>query len=236
MTQLFNKRFACTCLMLFSFNSVSKAQANTDWELSINPAWSSKYVSEGRNNLDSGGLFSLDLRTSWRQLTLGGWFANGDTESYQEIDLYIEYGYEFYSIEGYLKYTRLEFPKDGEHDNELAAGFEYAQWKKIIPSVDYTWSSEASGGFLELSLSSKIDIKSNGLIFMPYLTQAFDFGYVTSDYDGPNNIQVGMEAIMRLNDDAHIGLNANHSWGQGDVERDDMDNVTWFGIGLYVGL
>ena len=205
----------------------------SDWGFGVNPEWANKYVSEGRNNLDSGGLFSIDVSNSWNQLTLGGWFANGDTESYQEVEIYLEYAFEFYTLESYIKYSRLEFPKnDEDDDNELAAGFEYAQSDLFIPSVDYTWSSEATGGFLELTLSSVIDYGLSEFTFTPYITQAFDFGYATSDYNGPNNIQVGIEAIMSLKRNSSLGINFNHSWSQGDVDRDDGGDVTWFGVAL----
>ena len=47
------------------------ADSNPDISLVVIPAWESKYISEGRNNLDSGGLFSVDIFSSWRQFTLG---------------------------------------------------------------------------------------------------------------------------------------------------------------------
>jgi hypothetical protein len=233
-------RFVLRMVLVWVFalqiKPVCLANTGSDWGLSINPEWANKYVSEGRNNLDSGGLFSIDLSTSWKQFTFGGWFANGDTESYQEVEIYLEYAYAFYSVESYLKFSHFEFPKDNDKDNELAVGFELAQWESITPAVDYTWSSEATGGFLELTLSSVIEYEAYGIDYIPYITQAFDFGYATTDYNGPNNLQIGLQAIMPLSTNTYLTFNVNHSWGQGDVKRDDMDDVTWFGIGLVVDM
>ena len=92
------------------------------------------------------------------------------------------------------------------------------------------------GGFLELTLSSVIDYGLSEFTFTPYITQAFDFGYATSDYNGPNNIQAGIEAVMSLKRNLSLGININHSWAQGDVDRDDGGDVTWFGIALKVDI
>ena len=67
------------------YSSISLADSSSDVAVVVIPAWDSRYVSEGRDNLDTGGLFSFDISTTLRQLTLGGWFALGDSESYQEV-------------------------------------------------------------------------------------------------------------------------------------------------------
>jgi hypothetical protein len=37
---------------------------------------------------------------------------------------------------------------------------------------------------------------------------------------------------MPLRNNTYLTFNVNHSRGQGEVKRDDMDDVTWFRIGL----
>ena len=220
------------CLLAMISSSSVIADSDADVQFSVSAVWVNKYVSEGRDNLDSGGLFSLELSSIWQQITFGGWFANGDTESYQEVNLYLIYEYELFMMDSYISYTRLEFPKDDEKDNEFAAGLAYSEYQYLTPSADYTWSTEADGGFLELTLSSLVEFQNPDIAFIPYLTQAFDFGYATSDYNGPNNFQIGVEALIEFDSQIVLSLNVNHSWAQEDVERDGEDNVTWFGIGL----
>ena len=89
---------------------------------------------------------------------------------------------------------------------------------------------------MELTLSSVIEYEAYGIDYIPYITQAFDFGYATSDYNGPDNLQIGLQAITPLRTNTYLAFNVNHSWGQGDVKRDDMDDATWFGIGLVVDM
>ena len=214
------------------FSPICIADSNSEIPIIVTSAWENKYVSEGRDNLESGGLFSFDIFTTWQQLTLGGWFAQGDSQSYQEVNLYIEYGFEFYSFDSYINYTRLEFPKENEKDNEYAIGLAYSELTNITPSIDYTWSSNSDGGFLELSLNARLDLQKPHVVINPYILQAFDFGYATSDHDGPNNLQVGIEAMINLNNYARLSLHVNHSFAQEDIEQDDMDDVTWFGVSL----
>ena len=227
---------ACWSVLLFFvatfIHLVSFADENSDPVIVINPAWESKYVSEGQNNLDSGGIFSFDIAAAWQHLYVGSWFAQGDSESYQELNLYVGYVYQFHAVETYLNFTHLRFPKDNEHDNEIAFGLAYLGMENLYPAVDYTWSSEADGAFVEVSLNSQLHIENAPIVFTPYILQAFDFGYVTSDYDGPNNLQIGIVTTIGIKEHSQLNIELNHSWAQENLDREDLGDVTWVGIRL----
>ena len=38
--------------------------------------------------------------------------------------------------------------------------------------------------------------------------------------------------MINLNNYAQLNLHLNHSFAQEDIEQDNMDDVTWFGISL----
>ena len=67
-------------------------------EVNINPNWDSSYITEGQDNLDSGGLFSVDLALSKDDFSFGLWLAKGSTESYKEINFYDAESIYAYSI------------------------------------------------------------------------------------------------------------------------------------------
>ena len=63
--------------------------------------------------------------------------------------------------------------------------------------LNYTYATEASGYFVELSLHSHWQVNEQ-LTLTPYVTQGFDFGYASQTHDGPNHLQFGVEACYSL--------------------------------------
>jgi hypothetical protein len=198
----------------------------------LSALWESKYVSEGRNNLENGGIFSLEAVMEWNGLLAGVWYAVGDDETYQEVNFFVEYGFGIGPLDLSAGYARLEFLEDHEDDNEFAAGAALNNIPYIIPAVDYTYSTEAEGGFLEVSLRSELPFFEERLIVEPYLMQAFDFGLATDDHDGVNNFQVGIGASLSLTDHLDLVGSLSHSWAQTDVDREDLGDLSWGAVGL----
>lgn len=198
----------------------------------ITGRWDSKYVSEGRDNLEEGGLFSVDSSAEWSDLALGVWFAFGDSETYEELNLYIQYGVTFGPVEVYLGYARLEFTHNDESDNEIAAGIAIEGLPWLTPAIDYTYSTEAEGGFLELSLASEIVLLDERVVIVPYVLEGLDFGYASEDHDGANNLQVGMDLDMPITDNISIVGLVSYSWALRDVKKDELSDEAWVAVGL----
>jgi hypothetical protein len=204
---------------------------------SVTGLWESKYISEGRNNLENGGLFSVDGNAEWHGATLGVWFATGDRESYEELNLSLEYGFSAGPVDAYIGYTRLEFLEEDENDNELSAGISISGLPWVIPGLDYTYATEAEGGFLELSLRAEIALQEERITIEPYILEGFDCGYASEEYDGANNLQVGLDITLALTDQVRILASVAHSWAHKDVENEDLGDEFWGGVrGDAVGL
>jgi len=60
-------------------------QSDETFDFSINPSWDNRYVTEGADNLDSGGLFSIDLALSKNAFSFGLWLAKGDREDIKSL-------------------------------------------------------------------------------------------------------------------------------------------------------
>ncbi|VGO22200.1 hypothetical protein [Pontiella sulfatireligans] len=194
--------------------------------------WESKYVSEGRNNLDDGGIFSFEGIVEWKGIAAGAWFAAGDEEDYQEVNVFIEYCVSAGPLDVRAGYARLEFLEDHEHDNEYAAGVALNVIPFVVPALDYVYSTEAEGGFLELTLSSEVALFGERFMLEPYVLQAFDFGYATDGHDGANNFQVGIAGSLALMDGLNLVGSLSHSWAQKDVDRECLGDLSWGAIGL----
>jgi hypothetical protein len=194
--------------------------------------WESKYISEGRNNLDDGGLFSMEVDFERDSFAGGIWFAMGDSTSYEELNLFLEYGFDLGPLEAYIGYTRLEFTADNESDNEIGLGLAYGDLPYVTVGVDSTYSTEASGVFVELYVGTEIFVFDGRVVLEPYILQGIDFGYASDDHDGFNNFQAGIEGHAVINE--HIALigSIHHTWAQKDVRNDGLGDELWIGIGF----
>ena len=193
--------------------------------------WESRYVSEGRNNLEAGGLVSGEIDFGWDSLVAGIWFAVGDSVSYEELNLYLEYGFGLGPLEAHAGYTRLEFPADNESDDEFHFGIAYGDLPFLTVALNYTYSIEAGGGFLEIMASTEIKLLEDSLIVQPYALQALDFGYASAEHDGLNNFQAGLAVNYPLNRHASLYCAIHHSWAQKDVNNEGNVNISWLVFG-----
>ncbi len=193
----------------------------------------SRYISEGRDNLTEGGIFAFEALAHWQALTANMWFGQGDSNSYKELNLGLEYAFEWRVAEFSFAYSRLEFLEENERDNELSVGVAFNEVFNITPAFNYVYSTEASGGFLEVSLRSKFEIEQYSTTIEPYVMEGFDFGFASKDHDGRNHFQVGVDFTVRLSKDIDFFANINHSWAHEDVKREGADDHhIWFTVGL----
>ena len=194
--------------------------------------WASKYVSEGRDNLGNGGIFSFEATAELQGLTTGASLATGDRGAYEELNLFVAYNFKLKPVDVYFGYTRLEFLDDDESDNEINAGFAVNSIPYVVPALDYTYSKRATGGLLECSLRSEIEFLNGQLTLEPYILEGFDFGYASDEYDGPNNFQLGIDFAFAVSDPIKIVGSVAHSWAHKDVENDGLGDVSWITIGF----
>ena len=199
-------------------------------EPSVSAAWVSQYNSEGRDNLEDGGIFWGEASIGLGPVDIAIAHGIADSDNYQEFGATIEAGWEFQGLEGYLGYTRLEFTQDDESDNEFGAGIAWPDMPWFTPGLDAVWSTEAEGAFVEVSASRDFDIQE-GFTISGSAIQAFDLGYATDSFDGPNHFQVGLEATWQL-ETLSLSVYGAHAIAGGDVERDGGDDETWAGVSV----
>lgn len=198
---------------------------NGEYEFLLDVGFDSKYVSEGRNNLDNGGIVWTTASVQKDGLNVYATMGRGTDQHYIEWNFGLEYGFDLSEdIEASLGYQRLEFYGDERgHDNELFSTLAYTGVDWLTPSVSYTYATEAKGYFVEVSLHSHWDI-SDGFSISPYVTQAFDFQYATEEHDGANHIQFGVESEFLLTRSIAISAHVSHSIALNDIERENPNS------------
>ncbi|MCL1051306.1 hypothetical protein L2755_16980 [Shewanella abyssi] len=189
--------------------------------------WDSNYISEGRDNLDKGGIYWATAAVQTESLSLYATVGRGDSQDYTEWNFGIEYGFNLTdNLAGSVGYQRLEFYGDERSfDNELFGVLEYAAVDWLVPSVSYTYSTEAAGYFVEVSIHSNWDLAESFTV-SPYITQGFDFQYVTEEHDGANHFQFGVEAEYEMPNHWVLSGHVSRSIAQEDIKLEARNNNT----------
>ncbi len=211
-----------------------EGMAVPEWDVSYSATalWESRYISEGRDNLDDGGLFSVEGAAEFKGLAAGLWYAVADTVSYDELNLFIQYGLEWGAVAMSGGYTRLEFLKDDGFDNEIYAGLALTALPYLVPAVDYVYSTEAEGSFVELSVGVPVKFFRGRLVLNPYILEGFDLGYASDEYDGFNNFQVGVGIDYNLTEELCLVGSVNRSWANQDLRQEGGGDENWISLGI----
>lgn len=181
------------------------------------------------------GAHSLEGSAARGRTALALWFAKGDQEAYQAFNVTVERGLRAVSVHASLGCTRVEFPEAGESDNEFFGGVALHGRPWITPVLDYTYSTEAEAGFLELSLQSEMAVFEDRLVIEPYVLEGFDFGYASEANDGSSHLQIGFDLRWRLPEQLHGG----HPWPTVGrtmtCEMTALATYPWVNAGLSAG-
>ncbi len=193
--------------------------------VTLDLGWDSQYVSQGRNNLQDGGIYWLNTAVQQDNITAYALVGRGDSQAYTEWNIGLEYGFDVAeNLEANVGYQRIEgYSNSRCHDNELFAELAYTAEPWLVPSASYVYSTEAAGYFVEVSLHSYWHV-TDQLSLTPYITQGFDFKYRTEEHDGRNNLQFGLEASYQLSSYMSIDGHISHSIAQGDIEQEAIAN------------
>lgn len=214
---------------LESIESISSAglpsQNSQAMAVTLDLGWDSQYVSQGRNNLQDGGIYWLNTAVQQDNITVYALVGRGDSQAYTEWNIGLEYGFDVAeNLEANVGYQRIEgYSNTRCHDNELFAELAYTAEPWLVPSMSYVYSTEAAGYFVEVSLHSYWHV-TDQLSLTPYITQGFDFKYSTEEHDGRNNLQFGLEANYQLSSYMSIDGHISYSIAQGDIEQEAMAN------------
>ncbi|QFU20548.1 hypothetical protein FM038_000760 [Shewanella eurypsychrophilus] len=201
-----------------NINKLPKNEQN-ETQFIVDLGWDSEYISEGRNNLDKGGITWGTLAVQRGDLNIYATGGRADSQDYTEWNFGLEYAIAISdTIDVSIGYQRLEFYGDEPcSDNELFSSLTYQFNDWLIPSLAYTYSTEAGGYFVEASIHSPWEL-SDGFTVTPYITQAFDFQYVTEEHNGANHFQFGIEAEYIIMDQLVISGHFSHTLAQEDIK------------------
>ncbi len=207
--------------------------------------WHSKYITQGRDNLDEGGVFTAELAVEPEAGALAGtfagaWFAVGDQQHYQETNLYAGIGRQWGDFFVEAAYTWLHFHPTEEHgekdDNEFFLAVAYEGWESITLSAEYLHATDADGAQLLMTLTGADAVRAGPVTLSPYAAAAFDYGYSTKEHDGLDYLEAGVAGGVALSDLVELNFYLSHSFARADIEREGEGDKTWAGISIGLNL
>ncbi|MEM8953918.1 MAG: hypothetical protein AAGD22_07205 [Verrucomicrobiota bacterium] len=205
----------------------------------VHSLWESRYVSEGRDNLDGGSLLTAFTDLSWGAFTFAPWFGYGPGSDYAELNLSFIAGSNIgENFEVYGGYTHLRFPKDNEHDNEIGAGVVYTGLGFIDLGGDWYHSFLADGSFFEVVATRTVQVYDE-VFASPFAMLGFNAGYVPDGHDGTNNLILGVDLRYLIQPRIEISGFASYNWEIGSDPRNRpgdelLKDFFWGGVGLRV--
>lgn len=186
----------------------------------VDLGWENHYITEGRNNLEKGGIAWAVASVEHNDMIAFAVVGRADQVHYTEWNAGLEYTLHFHEdVDATIGYQRLEFYGDERaSDNEFFSSIAYNGIDWLVPAINYTYATEASGYFVTLSVHSPWELNSQ-LTLTPYVMQGFDFGYSSEAHDGANHVQFGLEAEHQFYDNLAIIAHISHSIALEDIKQ-----------------
>jgi len=206
-------------------------------EITVTGGWDSMYLAEGRDDLDEGGLAYGEISGAAGPFSLGTWYASATDVDYDEWNLFGELGLDLSdSLSSYVGYTFLTFyeANGDSEDHEFGAGLSFAASDVLEITVDYVFSDEADGSFVELGAASSKEL-SDSLGLRSYAVLGIDFGYRTEAHDGWNHFQLGIEIDYAMTDLVSIGGYVTHAIALDDIDKEEQSSGSEIGDNTAVG-
>lgn len=198
--------------------------------------YDSRYVTEGRNNLQQGGIVWLsvgeELADHFTVNLLYGYATSSEVD-YDELNIVLEHTSSLGQLDWYVNYTALQFFKDNSSDNEIGVGMTYQLSDSVTPFTDILYSTDAAGFFAETGIRLDKTLTSQWS-FSGYILAGFDFGYSSPQYDGHNHSALGAKIYFALNKQMTLSVNFETTQGGKDISRElgTKRNQNWIGLGF----
>ncbi len=216
-------------VFLVSFIGIRAQSILDNSELSFSNSYDSKYVSEGRGNLASGGLASFNTDISFHWLNLNMWYGTGVDADYRELQFSAGFAFDLSNFGIHFGLTDLSFLHDDSKDQEFYTELSYNNFNWITPTLVNVYSFEAEGSFLELLLEFNIPFQNKKLGITPILLGGYDFGFV-EDTHCINNFQIGLELSYQIIE--NVSVAGYFATSIGVWEGSSTENNTWGGVSI----
>jgi len=207
-------------------------------EIGASLAWTSRYMSEGLDNLDGKSIFSTTLEASLENFLFELWYGFSPNVSYDELELGLYYCLEWDDFEFYAGAAHLRYFRDREHENELVVGGEYSGVPaNLALGAEVCYNLEQWGYFAEVHLSGSYEV-TDFITLTPMALMGMNQGYTPDGHHGPNHFALSLEARTPLTKSLELSVSASYQWAIDRYARryegdDLLKNCFIFGAALH---
>jgi hypothetical protein len=219
------------CLFLCFVGSAASYAKNQ-----VSVGFDNRYISEGRDNLQSGGIYWASWAKEFNDNVLFastyGWSEEG-ISNYDELNLTLIYQNSWAGIGYSFSATRIEFFADDLSDNEIGLDLTWLTQSGAEPFFNFVYSTEQNGYFTTLGVSTQYQLNPK-VTLAPYLSGSYDNGYIVEANSGYTSTNVGAVMTFSWNQSLLINLQLEQSIGGHlvRVEPESKNDIFWFGMHL----
>ena len=188
------------------------SKGDSPFGISFATGWDSRYVSEGIDNLDGGGIWTVEGLLEYDMehfaLYVGGWYALGYDSDYDEVNILTGVVASVANFNFEFGYTYLNSPELGH--NEIGGLIEYTGLGNVILGADWYYSFEADGSFINLFAAREFEL-TDRLTLEAESHLGINADYLAEGHDGFNHLFAGLRAMYGLTEHmtlrGHLGYN-----------------------------
>ena len=175
----------------------------------------SRYVSEGRDNLDGDSLLTTTAEMGWKYLAAGVWYGASPNQEYDELQMSLALTHSVGPLDAYVAYTHLRTPFQGFYDNELGLGLAWGElcWD-LEMTLDGYYSIDAEGSFWQFGINREMEL-SDCLTCSAECVLGMNQGYVIDGHDGLNHVAARAEVQYDLTETLALNAHVSYSWALG---------------------
>lgn len=196
-------------------------------DIHIGVGYATRYISEGRDNLDAGGIATASIDSSRGAFGVGVWTAEATSQGYGETELYVAARHdvgEHISIDSRLSYFRFSDVPGPSDDIEglLALGYNrdwYALW------IETYYSHRAGGYFTSVGQSAGSEFGEWRL--EAFMATGINRDYVAGESNGINNVVVGLNTTRRITRQISLSLVIAKTVAIDAAPTDTLSDTGW---------
>ncbi len=214
-----------------------RSDIEAEYSVHFHTMLESRYITEGRDNLNDDALFSFSTDITEGNFTFVPWYAYSASADYTELNLNFVYGVSLHDqFELYFSYTYLDFDFNGatSDDHELGIELAYNAYDSLQLVASIVHSDDAGAAYAELLVRYDYAVRDHLNTFL-VVGAGYNDGYVVSGHRGFDHSQFKAGAVYfpwtQLEISAYVAATRvidKDSLHHGDDAL--LKNASWMGI------
>lgn len=211
-----------------------KKEESSPWAGCLQGGWASKYVSEGIDNWEKGGLWMVNPELRYENFTFSPWYGVSDSYNAKELQLVASYDFiiDALTISPFYEHDFV-YPEDENASNPgISASY---QWNdRYCSGVNAQWLAAhgKAKGYYELWTEAHFELHEDWELTLTVL-YGFNEGYVEDVNYGSNTMDYAAELIWQCSDKISFSGSVHYSQALTVLKAADLGNEFWFGLNVH---